>query len=200
MPGLGDVDSSNRTCVCEGVSRPFRWPTITLVAVVTQVVLFAMLFTAQTPGSLMSILPLRFLQGHNHEKDCDSKDFTSETLKLVHEEVVVKLAGGRDFDDDPLSKFEASGIEASPDRKDYYVVFDNSFYIGKFHSELSYVHSRGDNTTNMILPWPGKGPTEDSGFESISYNSTSGTFLVVQEAITMDEGIYSKIFDISIDS
>jgi hypothetical protein len=41
--------------------------------------------------------------------------FSQETLKLVTEEVVVKLAGGRDFDDDPLSKFEASGIEASPD-------------------------------------------------------------------------------------
>jgi len=177
-----------------------------LVFLATHVLLLSLVFIQayhqQIPvGTVPAWLPSSLKHPTpNHDKDCSSESFTKETLKLVTEEVVVKLAGGRDFDDDPLSKFEASGIEASPDGLDYYVVFDNSYYIGKFHSELSYVHHRGTNsTTNSILPWPGKSATDDSGFESISYNKTSGTFLVVQEALTFDEGIFSRIFDISID-
>ena len=112
------ADESARPPTCATCDRPQRQrPHVAVIAVAVQVMLLAMLLTTQIPKAMIRKVPV-WLGEHNHDKDCDSASFTQETLKLVGEEVVVKLAGGRDFDDDPLSKFEASGIEASPDRLD----------------------------------------------------------------------------------
>jgi len=116
-----------------------------------------------------------------HDKDCSSPLFTHETLKLLHEEPIQRLAADRGSKgEDLLADFEASGIRFSVDSSDYYVVFDNSFYIGKFSSELDFHHHASRGSTNKLLPWPGKDPEEESGFEAITYNESSGTFLVVQ--------------------
>jgi len=140
--------------------------------------------------------------GHRvaHDKDCSSPKFTKQTLKLLAEEPVqrlasVKGAGGEDL----LAKFEASGITSSRGKHNYYVVFDNSYFIAKFASELSFHHKQNATRTNKLLPWPGKLDNDtDSGFESISWNATSDTYLVMQEAVRFDDGLFGNVFEIDI--
>jgi len=136
----------------------------------------------------------------SHDKDCSSPKFTKETLKLLAEEPVQRLISVKgDRGQDLLAKFEASGIVSSRGQHNYFVVFDNSYFIAKFASQLSFHHKQNATRTNKLLPWPGKRDNDtDSGFEAISYNATSDTFLVMQEAVAYDDGIFGNVFEIEI--
>uniref|UniRef100_A0A061S1A4 Uncharacterized protein n=1 Tax=Tetraselmis sp. GSL018 TaxID=582737 RepID=A0A061S1A4_9CHLO len=139
-----------------------------------------------------------------HDKDCSSPEFSKQTLKLLAEEPLQRLAVGlgtkKSEDQDFLGRFEGSGLVLSRDSSNYYVVFDNSFFLGKFASELTFHSTPGYNrSTNKILPWPDKSPDDVSGFEAITFNSSSGTYLVVQEAIRYRHSIFANVIEVDID-
>ena len=133
-----------------------------------------------------------------HTKDCLSPKFTKSTLKLLHEEpmqrianglsqqqrrgAAIRKAGGNRRQPDLMAHLSGRGIRSSVDLADYYVVFSNSFYLGKFSSDLRYRRDTdaGGNQTNKLLQWPGKDIAEPSSFEALTYNASSDTWLLVQ--------------------
>jgi len=121
-----------------------------------------------------------------HGKDCEAEDFTKTTLKLVDESTIMKAVPG-----DGIRKFEASDVTGMG-WDSVLVVFDNSFRIAKVGSYAAQA------TENTLLTWPGD-VGEDSQFEGITYNTSSDSFLVVQEEIEGEDGQRRAIiFDVKI--
>jgi hypothetical protein len=122
-----------------------------------------------------------------HDKDCESPSFVGETLKLVREKHLMELMIKYTRSDntsrvaDQLDRFEASDIVGSPDGAHYYVVFDNSFKIGRLDN--TYVHTpKSVAEQNDLLEWDAPTSQLDaSQFEAIAYNASSDTYLVFAE-------------------
>jgi hypothetical protein len=122
-----------------------------------------------------------------HDKDCESPSFVGETLKLVREKHLMELmikytrSGNTSRVADQLDRFEASDIIGSPDGAHYYVVFDNSFKIGRLDN--TYVHTpKSVSEQNDLIEWDAPSAQQDaSQFEAIAYNASSGTYLVFAE-------------------
>mmetsp|Transcript_21805 Transcript_21805/g.38547 ORF Transcript_21805/g.38547 Transcript_21805/m.38547 type:complete len:415 (+) Transcript_21805:108-1352(+) len=124
----------------------------------------------------------RFEAPAGHGKDCMSDSFTKETLRLVKETnfvaAMLKYEEGEVDSAALLEKFEASDIMASEQGEEFYVVFDNSFKIGRL--DRVWGSKSKSLATNKLLEWPGNAES-DSQFEAIAYNTSSLTYLVVEE-------------------
>lgn len=130
-----------------------------------------------------------------HTTKCTGKNFKKETLKLLYEQTFGNLFGTHRLD-----KYEASDITGYPGGDGLYVVFDNSFTIGRVGSSIGNYSTKAlqSNIHDSLLSWPREAEDEDSQFEYIAYNKTSGRYLVGQEAIVMNDGsIRSRVFEVS---
>lgn len=138
-----------------------------------------------------------------HDIDCTDGGYTKSTLKLVTEEPVVRLISERSPDGSgaavPIGKFEASDVAGVAGGSHVFVVFDNSFKIGHFASGLTYVApDGGEAETNKLLTWPDDDGS-DSQFEALTYNATSGTYLVIQESVINASGsMVPRIMEVSL--
>ncbi|GAB0493362.1 hypothetical protein MMPV_004643 [Pyropia vietnamensis] len=154
--------------------------------------------SAGVSGAVRSSSP-RHVTGH--DIDCMDGGYTKSTLKLVAEEPVVRLISERSPDGAsvPIGKFEASDVAGVAGGSHVFVVFDNSFKIGHFASGLTYVMpDDGKAETNKLLTWPGDDGS-DSQFEALTYNATSGTYLVVQESVVNGSGsMVPRIMEVSL--
>lgn len=137
-----------------------------------------------------------------HDIDCTDGGYTKSTLKLVTEEPVVRLISERSPDGSgaavPIGKFEASDVAGVAGGSHVFVVFDNSFKIGHFASGLTYVTPDGEAETNKLLSWPDDDGS-DSQFEALTYNATSGTYIVIQESVVNGSGsMVPRIMEVSL--
>ncbi|KDD72075.1 hypothetical protein H632_c3903p0, partial [Helicosporidium sp. ATCC 50920] len=97
---------------------------------------------------------------------CSKHSFRSTAVKLLEEYPFVGL-----FNDlKNQTRFEASGVVRANDS--YYVVFDNSYFIGKLECPLR-LGAEGNVLLGDDLP--------DSQFEGIAYVPETDTFLLLQE-------------------
>lgn len=125
---------------------------------------------------------------HGHKKDCESKHFKKETMKLLMEFPFAGL-----LFHNKLSKYEASGVIRPQGSAEAIVVFDNAFSIARL--DHSHMHNVSHPTAGpprrpphhaSLLTWPGD-TGEDSGFEFIAYNESAGVYIVGQESVTHDD-------------
>lgn len=132
---------------------------------------------------------MRFGQGHL--KDCDSPDFKSETLKLLFEFPFAL------YFSPPPSKFEASAVALHPHLPEAYVAFDNIYSIARLALPLPFANQTGP--PSHLLSWPDEPLDGDSGFEYMSYNKSSGWFLVGREAKRVNNRWHSETIDVRFD-
>lgn len=118
-----------------------------------------------------------------HVKRCDSKDFISETLKLLDEIPIAARIRGN-----VLNEYEASDVATAPGSDVVYVVNDNSYDIIRLKKDLS-VASVGD--TNKLLSWPGAMGKQSSDFEVLVWNNTGKYFVAMREAVKQTDGTFS---------
>lgn len=125
---------------------------------------------------------------HGHQKDCDSPQFKSETLKLLFEVPFALLFPP------PPSKFEASAIVRHPHRSEAYVAFDNLHSIAR----LTLPHASANYTASptRLLPWSDTPLDFDSGFEYLTYNASSDWFMVGREAVKINGKWHSETIDV----
>jgi len=97
-----------------------------------------------------------------------------------------------------LDRYEASDIMATPDGSSYLIVFDNTVSIGHLQRGV-LTSSRGKNG---LITWnPDKDTDEDNGngFEAMTFNKTSQTFLFMKETHVEKNGdIRSFIYEVKL--
>lgn len=126
-------------------------------------------------------------EGHN--KDCLSKNFKKETLKVLMEFPFSGL-----FLHESPSKYEASDVIMTQDTSKVFVVFDNLFSIarlGRPHRPVTFntstTNSVRSNSVSSLLRWPGD-PSGASDFEFIAYNESAKVYIVGQESVSHSDG------------
>lgn len=127
----------------------------------------------------------RFPIAEGHRKDCEDKDFTKDTLKVIKETNFVNAMLNSGFDASLLDKFEASDIIGFHDDDKFFIVFDNSYQIGlvRRHGLNPGAHLASPDE-NLLLDWPEDSPMNpdgDSQFEAIAHNHSADTFLIFEE-------------------
>ena len=128
-----------------------------------------------------------------HQKECESKEFKRQTLKLMHEQTFGNL-----FGTSALDTFEASGVTAFPGGDGIYAVLDNSFSIARIGSSLGKFSwdRQHELKPDALMQWEGK--RGKSQFEYMAYNASSGHYIVGQEATEMEDGsLRSATFDVT---
>eukprot|EP00899_Mesostigma_viride_P021195 jgi/Mesvir1/29077/Mv18383-RA.1 len=175
--------------------RPMRVERVFLVCIAGAFLVGCVLLAVQDGAKPVASKEKVAYRSSAHEKDCESPSFTKETLKLIHEEPIVRLIRDRGVGrDDLLASFEASAVTHGPGNS-FYIVFDNTFAIGRVHSQL--VFDTEEPHQNKLLTWP-QDVGEESEFEGIAFNETSQTFLVVQETVEAgEEGtLVANVFEV----
>jgi len=192
-----------------GIKRVKLFFTVTAIClVVASLPLVSLLSATESKIGVLSNLepPVldmgRFPAPNGHKKDCYSNRFAKETLKTIKEsnflQIMLKYSK-KDTQQEQMNEatlldsFEASGLIASNDGTSYYVVFDNSFKIGKVNRGIHQVA----NQVNELITWPGK-EGDESQFESIAYNATSDTYLVLAETWKFNKVTKSRVHEIKI--
>lgn len=144
-----------------------------------------------TPATVNSSWLFRHHKGfgpHGHKKDCESKHFKKETMKLLMEFPFAGL-----FFHNRLSKYEASDVIIPQGSTGAIVVFDNAYSIARL--DHPHMYNASHSTTGpprrpphlaSMLKWPGD-TGEDSAFEFLAYNESSKVYIVGQESVTHDD-------------
>lgn len=148
------------------------------------------------PARLKGSNPEHKLIGH--DKNCQSLNFTDETLHLIHEVPIIsyfRLAADRELaTGDVLKSFEASDVTSRVQRRanggesfETFVVFDNAKSIARFSSLLESDAYSQQNRPPRLLDYPNDDGLE-SEFEGIAYNSAKDVFYVIRESVTHADG------------
>lgn len=212
---LGTDPAADRFLAPRGASTRTLWRTVAAAAVAaaaaavvgtTLVLRSEPLSASGDPSSAGGASAIRSSSPRvvkGHDVDCTDGFYSARTLKLVAEEPVVRLISERSPDGSgaavPIGKFEASDVAGMVGGSHVFVVFDNSFKIGHFASGLTYMTpDSGETETNKLLSWPNDDGS-DSQFEAITFNATSGTYLVIQESIVNGSGsMVPRILEVSL--
>jgi hypothetical protein len=118
----------------------------------------------------------------NKETVCNNPDYTKTTLKTVYDGVMASLL--TDLGDD--TKHELSEIIAVGPNQ-LYAISDSSWNIFKLSTALPHF---SDSNKRIPPSWPvtSRGVGEESSYEAIVHDESSGSFLLVREAIASDTG------------
>lgn len=150
-----------------------------------------------------------------HDVNCTAGNYSTTTLKLLAEQPLAALLAGMSPASEPqwatappsLSHFEASGVSAVAGSTDMFVIFDNTYRIGRVANGVPSFVAGGlaaaaageEAPPSRFITWPGDDGA-DSEFESITYNTTSGHYLIMQEAVVNGSGaLVTRILEVSLD-
>lgn len=92
-------------------------------------------------------------------------------MKTISDAPLARLLGGK------LDRYEASAVAMLRGTSVAYVLFDNSYAIGRIRGAGTGLYSSG-----ALLAWDGR-PEEESDFEFLAFNATDGKYVAGREAV-----------------